>query len=83
MRNDMNAVSVLRYDKNKLRQWFHRWFGTNRGTHWTVAGSVAVIIFGGYLIYNGLNGNPTTTLLGPAAERNLHPMTPGPFPLQR
>jgi hypothetical protein len=79
----MTAVSLLRYDKNKLRKWLHEWFGTNRGTHWTVAGAVAVIIFGSYLIYNGRNGNPTTANIGPAVERNLHAMTPGPMPLKR
>jgi hypothetical protein len=79
MRNDMTALSVQRYDKNKLRKWF----GTNRGTHWTIAGSVVVIIFGGYLVYNGRNSNPATTVIVPAAERTPSPMTPGPFPLQR
>jgi hypothetical protein len=28
----------------------HKWLGPNGGTHWTVAGSVAVIVVGGYLI---------------------------------
>jgi hypothetical protein len=83
MRNDMIALSVLRYDKNKLRKWFHKWFGTNRGTHWTIAGSVAVIIFGSYLIYNSRDSNPTTTTIGPAAERTPSPMTPGPFTLKK
>lgn len=56
----MSASSVLRRDRNKLRKWLHKWFGTNRGTHWTIAGSVAVIIFSSYLIYNSRDGNPTT-----------------------
>ena len=79
----MIALSVLRFDKNKLRKWFHKWFGTNRGTHWTIAGSVAVIIFGSYLIYNSRDSNSTTTVTIRAAERTPAPMTPGPFPLQR
>jgi hypothetical protein len=83
MRNAMTALSVLPYDKNRLRKWFHTWFGPNRGTHWTIAGSVVVIIFGGYLVYNGRNSNPATTVIVPAAERTPSPMTPGPFPLQR
>jgi hypothetical protein len=83
MRNDMTALSVPRYDKNKLRKWFHKWFGTNRGTHWTIAGSVAVIIFGGYLVYNGRNSNPSTIIIIPAAERTTSPIAPGPFPLKR
>lgn len=69
--------SVLRHNKNKLRNWFHKWFGTNRGTHWTIAGSIAVIIFGSYLIYNSRESNLTTTASIPAAERTPVPMTPG------
>jgi len=79
----MTARSVLRHDKNKLRKWFHNWFGTNRGTHWSIAGSVAVIVIGSYLIYNSRNGNPTTTIIFPAAERTSSPVTPGPVPLIR
>ena len=79
MRNDMTALSAPRHDKNKLRNWF----GTNRGTHWSVAGSVAVIIIGSYLIYNSRNGNPTTTIIFTAAERTPSPVTPAPFPLKR
>lgn len=58
----MIAPSVLQRDKNKL----HKWFGTNRGTHWPVAGAVAVIIFGSYLIYNSRDGSHTTTSTLPA-----------------
>jgi hypothetical protein len=77
MRNDMTALSAPRHDRNKLRKWFYKWFGTNRGTHWTIAGSVAVIIFGSYLVYNSHNSNPATIITIPAAE------PPGPFPLKR
>jgi hypothetical protein len=77
----MTDHAVLRQDKNKLRKWLHKWFGTNRGTHWTVAGSVAVIILGSYLIYHGRDGNPPTNTL--AAERATAPMTPGPSPVKR
>src|SRR6202044_363250 len=84
MRNDMTALSVPRYDKNKLRKWFHKWFGTNRGTHWTIAGSVAVIIFGCYLAYNSRGGNPTTTTSTvPEVEQTPAPMTPGLFTTPR
>lgn len=34
-------------------------FGTNRGTHWTVAGAVAAIILGSYLIYSNHGSSPT------------------------
>jgi hypothetical protein len=68
------------HDKNTL----HKWFGANRGTHWSIAGSVAVIIFAGYLIYsNRGGGNPTTTTTIPAAERTAAPMTPGPLLLNK
>jgi len=78
----MSAHSVIRHDRNKLGKWFHKWFGTNRGTHWSIAGSVAVIIFGSYLIYNSHDSNPTTTPNIPAAERTPAPMTPGPHTLK-
>ena len=78
----MSAHSVIRRDRNRLGKWFHKWFGTNRGTHWTIAGSVAVIIFGSYLIYNSRD-NPTTTTNISAAEGTPAPMTPGPHALNK
>jgi hypothetical protein len=75
----MSGPSRSRYDRNKL----HKWFGTNRGTHWSIAGSVAVIIFGSYLIYNSRPSNPTTTTAIAAAERTPAPMTPGPLTLRK
>ena len=83
MRNDMTALSAPRYDRNKLQKWLRKWFGTNRGTHWIIAGSVAVIIFGSYLVYNGRASNPATTIIIPAAERTPSPTAPGPSPLKR
>lgn len=44
----MAGPSVIRRDKSMLQKWL----GPNRGTHWTVAGAVAVIMLGGYLIYS-------------------------------
>ena len=41
-----------------LRSWLQKWFGANRGTHWKIASSVVVIIFGSYLIYNSRSTNP-------------------------
>jgi hypothetical protein len=72
----MSALSVLQRDRNKL----HKWFGTNRGTHWTIAASV-IIFSSYYLIYNSRDGNPTPT--NPAAERAPAPTAPGPFTLKR
>ena len=56
----MTGPSVIQHNKSMLRKWF----GPNRGTHWSIAGSVAVIILGGYLIYS--------------AERTPAPMAPAP-----
>jgi hypothetical protein len=67
----MSAPAVLRHE-----------LGANRGTHWTVAGSVAVIIFGSYLIYNNRARVPAAATI-PAAERNLIPVTPGPRTSQK
>jgi hypothetical protein len=77
----MGARSVIRHDGNKLRRWLHKWFGTNRGTHWSIAGSVAVIIFSSYLIYNSRPSNPTTAPIIAAAVRVPAPMTPAPLTL--
>jgi hypothetical protein len=73
----MAAFSAPRNDKNKMRKLFHKWFGASRGTHWTIAGSVAVIVFGSYLVYNGRNSNPTTIIFIPATERTASPIAPG------
>ena len=56
-----------------------RWFGPNRNTHWTIAGSVAVIMLGGYLIYSNRDSTPASTAIS-AAEKTA-PET-GPAPLK-
>jgi hypothetical protein len=67
--------AATRHHKMMLRKWF----GANRGTHWSIAGSVAVIIFSGYLIYSNHSSNPTSATATAAAERTAAPMTPGPL----
>jgi len=62
----MSARSVIRHDQKKLHKWLHKWFGANRGTHWTIAGSVAVIVFGSYLIYSNRDRDPTVATISPA-----------------
>jgi hypothetical protein len=74
----MSARRVNRHDNNMLRKWF----GANRGTHWSIAGSIAVIIFGSYLIYNSRDRNPTAVTLIPAAEQTQVPVAPGPVTLK-
>ena len=71
----MSARLAIRHDRSNLRKWLHKWFGTNRGTHWTIAGSVAVIILGSYLVYNSRDGNPATAV--PAAMRAPATLPPG------
>jgi len=75
----MTVLAVIRHDSKMLRKWF----GPNRGTHWSVAGSVAVIIFASYLIYHSRDSNPASAAAVPAAERPVIPITPGPFPLKK
>lgn len=63
----MAGPSVVRRDKNILQKWL----GPNRGTHWTVAGAVGVIMLGGYLIYSIRDSNnsivpPSATVQTPA-----------------
>jgi hypothetical protein len=55
----MTRRLINRQKKTMLRNWLTKWFGSNRGTHWSVAGSVAVIVLGTYLIYSQ-GGNTTT-----------------------
>ena len=45
-----------------------KWFVTTRGTHWTVAGSVTVIILGSYLIYSSHDISSTIAATTPAVE---------------
>jgi hypothetical protein len=54
----MKSRPIIRKKLFRLR--LKKWFGSNRGTHWSIAGSVGVIILGTYLIYSGHNGNTTT-----------------------
>ncbi len=75
----MSGPSVIHHDKNMAHKWSGKWFGTNRGTHWTIAGSVVVIILGGYLIYSNRDGNPATATTTPAADQTPVPMAPAPL----
>jgi hypothetical protein len=71
----MTGPSVIRHKKNTL----HKWFGPNSGTHWTIAGSVAVIMLGSYLVYSIRDSNPTTAAAISATERAPAPLTPAPL----
>jgi hypothetical protein len=43
----MTGSVLIQHDKSIP----HKWLGGNRGTHWIVAGIVAVIVLGSYLIH--------------------------------
>ena len=70
----MNARPVIRRDKHALRKWLHKWFGANRGTHWTIAGSVAVVILGSYLVYSGRDSARAPGAASPAVELTRVPI---------
>jgi len=71
----MTGHLAIRHDRKMLRKWRHKWFGVNRGTHWSIAGSVAVIILGSYLIYNNHERKPGPVAAMPGAEPTVAPMT--------
>jgi hypothetical protein len=73
----MAARSAIRHNKGTL----HKWFGPNRGTHWNIAGAVAVIVLGGYFIYSNRDRTPTTAASISATEpssRAIAPALPAP-----
>ncbi len=74
----MAGRTGIRRDKNTLQKWL----GPNRGTHWTVAGAVAVIMLGGYLIYSIRDGNHA---MGPssATVQIPAPIAPAPSPSKK
>jgi hypothetical protein len=74
----MNSAPVIHNDKDMLHKRPGKSFGSNRGTHWTVAGSVTVIILGGYFIYSSRDSNPTIAGATPAAEQTPVPASPAP-----
>ena len=55
------------------------WFGPNRNTHWTIAGSVAVIMLGAYLVYSNRDSNPTGI---PISATEGTPPATAPAPLK-
>jgi hypothetical protein len=74
MEDDMTGPHAKEPHRNILI----RWFGPNRNTHWTIAGSVAVILLGGYLVYSNRDGNPARTAIS-ATETTPPPTGPAPL----
>jgi hypothetical protein len=54
----------------------HRLFGANRNTHWIVAGSIMVIMLGGYLVYSFDANKPTIVVTVPATAQTPAPSAP-------
>ncbi len=71
----MTGHLAIQHNRKMFRKWLHKWFGANRGTHWSIAGSVAVIIFGSYLIYNSRESKPSAVVAMPRAEPTVAPIT--------
>jgi hypothetical protein len=71
----MTDPSIIQHNKNTL----HKWFGPNRGTHWNIAGSVAVIMLGSYLVYSIRDSSPTTAATISATEQAPAPLIPAPL----
>jgi hypothetical protein len=55
----MTGPRAVQRDKSIL----HNWFGPNRNTHWTIAGSVVVILLGTYLIYSNRDITPAAVVV--------------------
>lgn len=68
----MNGPRVIHHDKTML----HKWFATNRGTHWSIAGAVAVIILGSYLVYSNSQPVPPIHTSSAAAGPPTAAVTP-------
>ncbi len=65
----MANPSGVQQTKNTLLKWF----GPNSGTHWTIAGSVAVIMLGSYLVYSIRDGSPANAVTFSAPEQTPAP----------
>jgi hypothetical protein len=74
MEDDMTGP----HDNESHKNMLIRWFGPNRNTHWTIAGSVAVILLGGYLVFSNRDGNPASTAIS-ATETTSPPTGPAPL----
>jgi hypothetical protein len=71
----MSGPSIIRRNKNNLQKWF----GPNRHTHWTIAGSIAVIMLGSYVVYSNRDNNHTNAVTIMAIERTPTPLAPAPL----
>jgi hypothetical protein len=68
----------------RARSGFREFFGPHRNTHWIIAGSIAVIILGGYLVYSFDENKPTIVVTIPATLQAQPPAAqaaPVPVPV--
>jgi hypothetical protein len=63
---------------SQSKSTFQKWFGPNRNTHWSIAGAVAVIVLGGYLIYSNREVAPTIVVPMTAVEQPPPPTATAP-----
>ena len=68
----MAGPSVIRHHNS----WLHKWLGPNQGTHWSVAGAVAVIMLGIYLIYSNSGDRSRTADAPISAAEQISPTAP-------
>ncbi len=80
----MNSDPVIRHDQKRLRaRSGSKWYATTLGTHWTVAGSVAVIIFGSYVVYRNHDNNQAIATAAATVELAPLPTSSAPFTLEK
>jgi hypothetical protein len=58
----------------------HRFFQVDRNSHWIIAGAVAVVMLGGYLVYSFDANKPTVVVTIPATAPAPAPIA-APLPL--
>jgi hypothetical protein len=68
----MTGHPTIQHDKSSM----HKWFGPNRGTHWVIAGSVAIILLGSYLVYSNRDTTPPIIVAIPATAQAPAPTAP-------
>jgi hypothetical protein len=70
----MAGHPIIQHNKSRLQKWF----GPNRNTHWVVAGSVAVILLGSYVVYSNRERGSAVVIAVPAATQAPDTTAPAP-----
>jgi hypothetical protein len=61
----------------------YQFFQLDRNSHWIIAGAVAVIMLGGYLIYSFDANKPTVVVTIPATAPDPAIAVPTPLPADK